>query len=84
MNIQMEEIQGKVCGKGPQASMLCSGTAVFYYLVFTTLKALQTLYFGGTFWRFHHMFDHYIHFQPFSLLKRMEDRAEDSKFLIIA
>ena len=37
-------------------------------------------------WRLHHvgMTNHKLHFQPFSLLKRMRGRAEDFKFLIMS
>ena len=49
--------------------------------VFINQEALQTPNFGDL-WRVDHVdiIDHYLYFQPFSLLKRMGDRAEESKF----
>lgn len=67
VSIQMEEMQGQVCGKAPRASMPCSVMPVFYHLMFINPEALGTLY-SGDFMEVpscQHV-DHWLHFQPFS------------------
>ena len=73
--------QGKLYGQVYGAFMHFLDIPLSHHLqVFINQEALQTPNFGDL-WRVDHVdiVDHYLYFQPFSLLKRMGDRAEESK-----